>query len=178
LPGVRENGGQYTHAAVWCVCAYAQLGMGSQAGDLFALLNPINHALTPNDVSIYKSEPYVLAADIYGQAPHVGRGGWTWYTGSAGWIYRAGTEYLLGIHPRGDSLEIDPCIPAGWDGFKVAYRFKNTMYHLRFENPDHVSKGVRWIEMDGFKEDLGSDLKLKDDRIDHVVNIRMGPSDQ
>src|SRR6185295_7499635 len=120
VPGVRENGGQYTHAAAWSVIAFAALGDGERAAELFALLNPINHARTRADVERYKVEPYVIAADVYAEPPHVGRGGWTWYTGSAGWMYRAGLESILGIRVRGARLEIDPCIPGAWSGFSVA----------------------------------------------------------
>ncbi len=176
LPGVRENGGQYTHAAVWCCCAYARLGQGDQAVGLFSMLNPINHALTRTDVGTYKVEPYVVAADIYGAAPHVGRGGWTWYTGSAGWMYRAGVEFILGIYPRGGDLFLDPCIPRDWPGFQVTYRHGAATYEIRFENPDHVSKGIRRIEMDGEAVDaLVAMLDLRDDGKKHQVKVVMGP---
>ncbi len=110
-PGIRENGGQYTHAALWSVMAFAALGEGDKAAALFSLLNPINHARTRSDVHRYKVEPYVVAADVYAAAPHVGRGGWTWYTGSAGWMQRAGVESILGLRLEGDVLRLDPCIP-------------------------------------------------------------------
>ncbi len=175
LPGVRENGGQYSHAAVWCVCAYARLGMGSEAGGLFSLLNPIHHASTPAEVDLYRSEPYVLAADIYGQVPHLGRGGWTWYTGSAGWMYRAGLEFILGIHQRGNKLFLDPCIPAEWPGFKATYLRGSTSYEIQFENPDHVSKGVRRIELDGALYPTGdSTLELAADGKTHQVKVILG----
>ena len=112
-PGVRENGGQYTHAATWSVMAFAALGEGDKAAELFSLLNPINHSRTPADAYRYKVEPYVACADIYSTAPHVGRGGWTWYTGSAGWMQRAGVESILGLRFRGAFLSVDPCIPKG-----------------------------------------------------------------
>ena len=116
-PGIRENGGQYTHAALWSVLAFAMLGEGDKAAALFSLLNPINHARTRAEVHRYKVEPYVIAADVYAAKPHVGRGGWTWYTGSAGWMQRAGVESILGLRLRGDALELDPCIPKSWPGF-------------------------------------------------------------
>ena len=118
LPGVRENGGQYTHAAIWSVLAFAALGDGDKAGELFSLLNPINHASSRAGVYRYKVEPYVIAADIYAEPPHVGRGGWTWYTGSAGWMYRAGIEWILGLRLRGTMMHLDPCIPRAWPGFE------------------------------------------------------------
>jgi cyclic beta-1,2-glucan synthetase len=174
LPGVRENGGQYTHAAIWCVCATAKLGMGTRAAELFAMLNPINHALTRTNVGIYKSEPYVMAADIYSQAPHVGRGGWTWYTGSSGWMYRAGTEFILGINQRGSSLHFDPCIPKEWLGFKVFYRHGQTHYEIQFENPNHVSKGIQRIELDGHEVlSTNATIELKDDQQKHWVKVIM-----
>ena len=121
-PGVRENGGQYTHAALWSVMAFAALGEGDKAADLFSLLNPINHARTRADVHRYKVEPYVVAADVYASAPHVGRGGWTWYTGSAGWMQRAGIESILGLRIRGAALHLDPCIPKSWARFEMTVR--------------------------------------------------------
>jgi cyclic beta-1,2-glucan synthetase len=118
-PGLRENGGQYSHAAMWAILAFVRLGAREKAHGLFALLNPINHARKPEDAQRYKVEPYVVAADVYAVAPHVGRGGWTWYTGSAGWMYRAGIEGILGLRRRGNLLTVDPCIPAAWPGFKA-----------------------------------------------------------
>src|SRR5205085_898596 len=149
VPGVRENGGQYTHAAVWAAIAFASLGDGDRAGELFALLNPINHARTPAGVERYKVEPYVIAADVYAEPPHTGRGGWTWYTGSAGWMYRAGLESILGVRVRGSGVVIDPCIPRAWEGFSVALRHGGTRYDIRVENPHAVSRGVVSLEVDG-----------------------------
>ena len=175
VPGVRENGGQYTHAAVWCLLAYAKLGMGRQAFELFSMLNPINHALTRTHVATYKTEPYVMVADIYGKVPHVGRGGWTWYTGSAGWMYRAGVEFILGIQQRGTKLHFDPCIPKEWPGFKVTYKNGSSTHEIQFENPNHVSKGVLRIEIDGVvvqtKEAM---IDLKDDQKTHFVKVILG----
>ena len=124
-PGVRENGGQYTHAALWSVMAFAALGDGDKAVDLFSLINPINHARTRSDVLRYKVEPYVVAADVYATAPHVGRGGWTWYTGSAGWMQRAGVESILGLRIRGAFMHLDPCIPQAWPGFEMRVRWQS-----------------------------------------------------
>jgi cyclic beta-1,2-glucan synthetase len=147
--GIRENGGQYTHAAVWSVMALAKLGEGDDATRLLAMLNPINHARTRADVLTYKVEPYVVAADIYAAAPHVGRGGWTWYTGSAGLMQRAGIESILGLHVQGRSLRLAPCIPGTWSGFEVTLRHGSATYEIRVENPDGRQSGVRTAELDG-----------------------------
>ena len=148
-PGLRENGGQYSHAAMWAVLAFARLGAGDKAGALFALLNPINHARTPGEVERYKVEPYVVAADVYSVAPHVGRGGWTWYTGSAGWMYRAGVEGILGIRREGDFLLIDPCIPAGWPGFEATVDVQASCYDIRVTATSHRCRGVSEALLDG-----------------------------
>lgn len=132
-PGLRENGGQYSHAAMWAILAYAKLGDGNKASDLFNLLNPINHALNAEGVERYKVEPYVVAADVYSVAPHTGRGGWTWYTGSAGWMYRAGMEGILGIHREGKELTIQPCIPSDWPGFEATVKVDETEYFISVE---------------------------------------------
>ncbi|MGV8996161.1 MAG: GH36-type glycosyl hydrolase domain-containing protein [Parvibaculaceae bacterium] len=129
-PGLRENGGQYTHAAMWAIIAFAKLGAGDKAANLFSLLNPINHARTAQDVERYKVEPYVVAADIYSVTPHIGRGGWTWYTGSAGWMYHAGIEAILGIRREGKFLVIAPCIPDAWPGFEATVKIGSTRYDI------------------------------------------------
>jgi cyclic beta-1,2-glucan synthetase len=149
LPGVRENGGQYTHAALWAVCAFAALGEGDKAGELFSILNPINHASTRAGLYRYKVEPYVAAADIYAELPHVGRGGWTWYTGSAGWMYRAAIEWILGFRLRGPALHLDPCIPRSWPGYEVTFRYHSSRYELSVENPYGVARGVSRVTLDG-----------------------------
>lgn len=136
-PGLRENGGQYSHAAMWAIMAFAKLGEGAKATELFLLINPINHARQPDEVERYKVEPYVIAADVYSVPPHAGRGGWTWYTGSAAWMYRAGIESILGIRREGTFLVVDPCIPAVWPGFEAAVNVDSTHYDIRVENlPD------------------------------------------
>ncbi|HEX2707765.1 MAG TPA: glycosyl hydrolase family 65 protein, partial [Solirubrobacterales bacterium] len=149
VPGIRENGGQYTHAAVWSVIASAELGDGDRAGELYSILNPISHASTRAGVQRYKVEPYVMAADVYATPPHVGRGGWTWYTGSAGWMYRAGLESILGFRVHGAKLQIDPCIPRAWPGFRIEFRYHSATYEIAVENPAGVSRGVATIELDG-----------------------------
>ncbi|WP_375269665.1 GH36-type glycosyl hydrolase domain-containing protein, partial [Phenylobacterium sp.] len=148
-PGIRENGGQYTHAAAWTVMAFAALGEGDRAASLLSMLNPINHSRTRSEAQRYKVEPYVVAADVYSHPPHVGRGGWTWYTGAAGWIYRAGLESLLGLRRRGEALVLDPCIPRHWPGFKLVYRYGDARYEIEVENPDGVCQGVAEAILDG-----------------------------
>jgi cyclic beta-1,2-glucan synthetase len=148
-PGVRENGGHYAHAALWSVIAFAALGDGDRAGELFTILNPISHGSTRAGVHRYKVEPYVVAADIYSQAPHIGRGGWTWYTGAAGWMYRAGIEWILGFRIRGGKLLFDPCIPRAWPGFEIRFRYHSSRYEITVENPMGVMRGVTSVELDG-----------------------------
>jgi cyclic beta-1,2-glucan synthetase len=149
LPGVRENGGQYTHAAIWSVIAFAELGDGDKAAELFSILNPINHASTRAGIYRYKVEPYISVADVYAEAPHAGRGGWTWYTGSAGWMYRAGIEWILGFRLRGETLFVDPCIPRDWPGFDITFRYHSARYEVAVENPAGVMRGVQLVEVDG-----------------------------
>ncbi len=173
VPGVRENGGQYTHAATWVAMAAAIQGRGQRAGELFGLLNPVNHATDSESVARYKVEPYVVAADIYGRPPHTGRGGWTWYTGSASWLWRVGIESILGFHLRGDRLAIDPRIPGDWPGFELAYRHRSTPYRIVVENPEGVEHGVRTASLDGEPHDPAS-IPLVDDGRPHEVRIVLG----
>ena len=148
-PGIRENGGQYTHAALWAVMAFAGLGEGEKAASLFSLLNPINSTRTQTDMHRYKVEPYVVAADVYSAPGHLGRGGWTWYTGSAGWMQRAGIESILGLHIEGDQLRIDPCIPKLWSRYEISLRRGASRYEIVIENPDEVQQGIVSAELDG-----------------------------
>lgn len=172
-PGVRENGGQYTHAALWTTWAFAMLGDGRQAERCFRLLNPIYHADTPEKVHRYRVEPYVVAADIYGAPPHTGRGGWTWYTGSSGWMYRLGLEAILGIQRSGDRLRVEPCIPPHWPSYEVTYRYGDTTYVIRVENPLGVSAGVKQVTLDG--EVLPNhEIVLRDDGGRHGVRVTLG----
>ncbi len=174
-PGIRENGGQYTHGALWSVIAFARLGNGDKAGELFSILNPINHANTRAGIHRYKVEPYVVCADVYSMAPHVGRGGWTWYTGSAGWMYRAGLEWILGFRVRGKALLIDPCIPSKWPGFEIVYRYGSTRYEIAVENPRGVSRGVTSVELDGKAlAHRPAQIALADDGATHRVRIILG----
>jgi cyclic beta-1,2-glucan synthetase len=173
VPGVRENGGQYTHAALWTLIAYAQLGDGDRAGELFALLNPINHASTRAGLHKYKVEPYVAAADVYAVPPHTGRGGWTWYTGSASWMYRAGLENILGFRLRGTRLRVEPCIPRSWHGFEIEYRYGTARYHIKVENPYGLNRGVVSVEVDGDVQKT-NDIPLRDDGVRHSVRVVLG----
>jgi len=174
-PGLRENGGQYTHAAMWTTLAFAMMGDGDRAGEILSLLNPINHAATRAGIYRYKVEPYVVCADVYSAESHVGRGGWTWYTGSAGWMYRTATEGILGIHLRGNVLSIDPCIPRTWPGFEITYKRGASRYHIAVENPNGVCRGVVHCSLDG--KELSRklcDIGLVDDGTYHHVRVRLG----
>lgn len=177
LPGVRENGGQYTHAAIWSVVAFAILGEGDKAADLFRLLNPIHHARDEKAASRYMVEPYAIAADIYSQPPHEGRGGWTWYTGAAGWLYRAGLEWILGFRKRGATLTLDPCIPRSWEGFKLSYRYGASDYRVTVENPKGVCRGVAGVTLDGTPLPHGDPIPLSDDAGTHEVRVVLGPQE-
>jgi cyclic beta-1,2-glucan synthetase len=170
---VRENGGQYTHAAVWTVMALARLGNGDEAVELFHLLNPINHTRSGADVQRYQTEPYVMAGDVYAHPAHAGRGGWTWYTGSAGWMYRAGLESIIGLTRHGTSFGLDPCIPAAWPGFAVTWRFGRTVYEISVENPEHRCRGIGEAELDGRPADPGA-IPLVDDGVPHRVRVVLG----
>ena len=175
LPGVRENGGQYTHGAIWAILAFAALGEGDKAGDLFSILNPINHASTRAGVQRYKVEPYVMAADVYSETPHVGRGGWTWYTGSASWMYQAGVEAILGFHLRGTTLVMEPCIPRAWPRYEIDFVYHASRYEIAVENPQGVSGGVVSALLDG--EPLagpGARVPLVDDGRTHHVTVTLG----
>jgi cellobiose phosphorylase len=173
VPGIRENGGQYTHGVTWVVLAAALQGRGDRAAELWSLLNPVNHARTPADVAHYKVEPYVICADVYGAPPHTGRGGWTWYTGSASWMYRTAVEAILGVHVRGDALHFEPCVPAGWPGYEVAYRFGSATYHVRVDNASGAGRGVRSVTADG-QPAAGGTVPLRDDGRAHEVRVVLG----
>jgi cyclic beta-1,2-glucan synthetase len=178
LPGIRENGGQYTHAAIWSVIAFARLGEGDKSFDLFNLLNPIHHASRRASTHRYKVEPYAVAADIYSAPAHVGRGGWTWYTGAAGWLYRAGLESILGFRKRGLALAIDPCIPRDWKRFEIVYRHGDTPYRIAVENPDAVCRGVSSISLDGTPLVEDALVPLSDDGLEHRVQVVLGQACQ
>jgi len=173
LPGVRENGGQYTHAAIWTMIAFTMLGDGDKAGELFALLNPINHASTRAGLHKYKVEPYVVAGDVYNEPKHIGRGGWTWYTGAASWMYRAALESMLGFHLIGETLRIEPCVPRSWRNFEISYRRGQTLYKISVENPTGICRGVIEVRLDGKLLESG-DIPLTYDGQTHQVAIVMG----
>ncbi len=174
-PGIRENGGQYTHAAAWAVIAEAILGRGAEAARLFALLNPISHTGTRADVQRYKVEPYVMAADVYSVAPHVGRGGWTWYTGSASWMYRAGLEWILGFRVRAGRLLLTPCVPEHWPRFEILFRHASARYQIVVENPHGVGRGIAHLELDGNELPPGENhVVLADDGCTHQVRVILG----
>jgi cyclic beta-1,2-glucan synthetase len=178
-PGIRENGGQYTHGAVWAVMGFAALGQGDKAAELFSMLNPINHTATRAGVLRYKVEPYVSAADVYSVPPHAGRGGWTWYTGSAGWLYRAGVESILGLRVQADSLVIDPCIPTAWPEFSMTLRYRGAVYEIAVHNPGNVSRGVTAVEFDGAAQAVSGGkarVKLSQDRGVHAILVTLGPA--
>jgi cyclic beta-1,2-glucan synthetase len=172
-PGIRENGGQYTHGAVWGAWAFAELGDGDLAVELLRMLLPISKAGTPEGAARYRVEPYAAAADVYGAPPHTGRGGWTWYTGAAAWLWRYGIERVLGLRRRGGTLEIDPCIARDWPGFRAEVREGEAVYEIRVENPEGVCRGVRSIELDGRRLDT-PEVPLQDDGRRHLVVVRLG----
>jgi len=173
IPGVRENGGQYTHGAIWTVMAFALMGDHDRAWELFALLSPINHGSTPDEIATYKVEPYVVAADVYAVAPHTGRGGWTWYTGSAGWMYRLLIETLLGVTTAGDQLVLAPRLPKSWKTCKIHYRYRQTTYHITFTPIPADAAGANQLFLDG-NELAGTTVPLVDDRREHSVELKIG----
>lgn len=168
VPGVRENGGQYTHSAIWAAMAFAKLGDNRLAWELTNMINPVNHANSPEKVAVYKVEPYVISADVYGVAPHIGRGGWSWYTGSAGWFYRLLTESLLGIRLEVDKLYFSPCLPSDWQSYKLHYRYRETVFHITCRQVDRADKPLAII-LDG--NDCGDSLQLLEDRKEHFVDV-------
>jgi cyclic beta-1,2-glucan synthetase len=172
-PGVRENGGQYTHAAAWVAMAFARRGDGDKAVRLLRMLNPVERTREDEDRERYKVEPYVMAGDVYSLASQVGRGGWTWYTGAAAWTYRVWLEEVLGFQRRGDALTINPVIPKDWAGFRIQYRYQNTLYRIAVENPDHCSRGVTLVELDGVAA-ADKIVTLRDDALPHEVRVLLG----
>jgi len=174
VPGVRENGGQYTHAAIWAAMAFACLGNKRRAWELFTMINPLNHARSTEETATYKVEPYVVAADVYALSPHTGRGGWTWYTGSAAWMYRLMVESLLGLRLEVDKLSFTPCLPADWAGFKMHYRFRETVYHIAvLQTP--AGDGEMSVSVDGV-EQHNKTIPLVDDHKEHWVEVKMASS--
>jgi cellobiose phosphorylase len=169
VPGVRENGGQYTHAAIWAAMAFSKLGDNSRAWEILRIINPVNHGGSPDEVAKYKVEPYVMAADVYALSPHTGRGGWTWYTGSAGWMYRLILESLLGLRLEIDKLYIEPCLPGEWQSYRIHYMFRDTLYRI---SVTQISEGTpaRVLKLDGTQchENF---FRLVHDRQDHTAEV-------
>jgi cyclic beta-1,2-glucan synthetase len=174
-PGLRENGGQYTHAATWCTFAFALLGDGDRAAELFSLMNPVNHSSTRAAIHRYKVEPYVMCADVYSAPAHIGRGGWTWYTGSAAWTYRSAVEGILGLGLRGSVLRVNPCIARTWPGFEVTYKHGSSRYRIAVENPHGVCRGIIRASLDGRDIPVAPcDIALADDGSYHYARITLG----
>ena len=168
--GVRENGGQYTHGAVWAVIAWAKLGEGNLANELFRMINPIYHTQTQREAQIYRVEPYVMAADVYSAPPYAGRGGWSWYTGSASWMYQAGLEWILGIRRQRDHLILKPCISEHWPQYKVNYRFGKSLYEITVNNSHQKQSGLKSLILDGKELDpKEARIPLKDDGEKHQI---------
>jgi len=174
VPGVRENGGQYNHGAIWMAMAFAQLGDSRRAWELMAMVNPVNRARSPESIATYKVEPYAIAADVYALSPHTGRGGWTWYTGSAGWMYRLIVESLLGLRLEVDRLSFAPLLPADWEGFTVHYRYRETVYHIAVLRRQ-LCDGATGVTVDGVPQ-RDETIPLVDDHQEHAVEVRI-PAD-
>jgi cyclic beta-1,2-glucan synthetase len=172
VPGIRENGGQYTHAAIWTTMAFAMMGDRKRAWEFFAMINPVNHGSTPAAIDRYKVEPYVMSADVYRAPPHTGRGGWTWYTGAAGWMYRLIMETLLGLNLEEDRLRIAPCIPDEWDSYTVHYRYRETVYHITVSRGTERPGQVSHVIVDGVAAP-GDVIPLVDDRCEHHVEVHL-----
>ena len=173
VPGVRENGGQYTHGAIWAAMAFAAMGDGKRAWELLAMINPVNHGGSPEGIETYKVEPYVVAADVYAVPPHTGRGGWTWYTGSAAWMYRLIVESLLGLRLEVDKLRVEPCLPADWESFTVHYRYRETIYHIRVMQ-GHTSEEVGTVTVDGVLQQERM-ISMVDDHREHFAGVVVAP---
>jgi cyclic beta-1,2-glucan synthetase len=174
-PGIRENGGQYTHAAAWIVMALARLGSGDEAAEMFHMLNPVNHTRDADAVARYRLEPYVMAGDVYNHPAHRGRGGWSWYTGSAGWMYRAAVEHILGLRRAGAAFAVEPCIPSTWPQYRLTWRVGSTTYEIRVSNPDRRCRGVKLATLDGRPIDHRA-IPIVDDGLTHEVAITVGAS--
>jgi len=176
-PGVRENGGQYTHAALWFAMAMARRGDGERAVKIMRMLNPIEQARDPETVWRYGIEPYVIAADVYRLPGRIGHGGWSWYTGAAAWMYRAWVEEVLGLKVRGDHMQVNPVIPGWWEGFHLRYRHGEAIYEIRVENPEGCERGVTWVEMDGRRVRDGV-IPLDRALVKHRILVHMGKPEQ
>jgi len=172
VPGVRENGGQYTHAAVWAAIAFAVLKDKKRAWELLDMINPVHHSDTAQKCAVYKVEPFVMAGDVYASSALAGRGGWTWYTGSASWMYQLIVKYLLGLRLKVDRLYFEPCLPDGWSFWKLHYRYRGTFYHITFLRSG-PSDQVASVTLDGVEQEERS-IRLADDRREHFVEVKVG----
>lgn len=171
VPGTRENGGQYTHGAIWGIISECILGFGDKALEMYRMINPIEHARTKEAANKYKVEPYVIAADIYGMQNLAGRGGWTWYTGSSSWYYIAGIEYILGLKISGNKLKLQPCIPKTWKEYKIRYKYKRSIYNIKIINNDEKNYGVKQILINGSK--VEDEIILNEDGNIYNVEVYM-----
>lgn len=171
LPGVRENGGQYTHGAIWVIIAEAMLGFGDKAAELYRMINPIEHARTKEASKKYKVEPYVIAADVYGASNLAGQGGWTWYTGSSSWYYKAGIEYLLGLKVENGYIRIEPCIPKEWKEYQIQYKWKESIYHIKIKNPEGKNTGVSKVILN--EKEVENRIKLDGSRNIYQIEVIM-----
>ena len=171
LPGVRENGGQYTHGAIWVIIAEAMLGFGDKAAELYRMINPIEHARTKEASKKYKVEPYVIAADVYGASNLAGQGGWTWYTGSSSWYYKAGIEYLLGLKVENGYIRIEPCIPKEWKEYQIQYKWKESIYHIKIKNPEGKNTGVSKVILN--EKEVENSIKLDGSRNIYQIEVIM-----
>lgn len=171
LPGVRENGGQYTHGAIWVIIAETMLGFGDKAAELYRMINPIEHARTKEASKKYKVEPYVIAADVYGASNLAGQGGWTWYTGSSSWYYKAGIEYLLGLKVENGYIRIEPCIPKEWKEYQIQYKWKESIYHIKIKNPEGKNTGVRKVILN--EKEVENRIKLDGSRNIYQIEVIM-----
>jgi cellobiose phosphorylase len=169
VPGVRENGGQYTHAAIWLVMAFAAMGNREKTWQLLQMINPVNHGNDTEAIAEYKVEPYVVAADVYGETLNKGRGGWTWYTGSAGWLYQLIIESVIGLQKEGDTLVFKPCLPTGWPSVKITYRFNDTIYNIELMQVD-AEINLTEIDTDGQRAEQPF-LQLTNDGATHEVKV-------
>ena len=172
LPGVRENGGQYTHAALWTIIAFAKIGLAEKAVEYFRMINPIEHSKTKEAANKYKAEPYVIAADVYGANNLLGRGGWTWYTGSSSWFCKVGIESILGLTIEKGELSINPCIPREWKEYSIRYKYKNTLYSIKVKNPEGKNNGVQRFLLNG-NEIEEKKIKLQENENINEIEIIM-----
>ena len=172
VPGVRENGGQYTHAAIWLVMAFAAIGDKKRTWELLQMINPINRTSSKDKISKYKTEPYVIAADVYAEPKHKGQGGWTWYTGSAGWMYQLIIHSFIGLKREGNTLTFTPCLPEEWTHFEMYYRFGETNYYIQFTQTTSEAEQAMKIFLNG-AELMSGVVSLVDDRKEHKVKIEL-----